>query len=88
MSNDSFARRRAELMNMIGETAAHELGHSFGLADPFGPPTSFHNPSDGDGCLMDSGVDRPFGERAGEPGFPEIRPCNDGPGHLDEILGE
>lgn len=74
------------LANVIGETAAHEIGHSLGLADPFGPATSFHNRFDDPGCLMDSGGARPFGERAGEPGFGATRFCGDGPDYLDAIL--
>ncbi|MBL4686489.1 MAG: hypothetical protein JKY37_17975, partial [Nannocystaceae bacterium] len=48
------------LGNMIGSTVSHEIGHSLGLADPFGP--DFHNQGDADDRLMDS--DRPFEERA------------------------
>ncbi len=76
------------LASMIGETTAHELGHSLGLADPFGPPTAFHNPFDGDGCLMDSGGSRPVGERTAQPGFTETHLCQDGPVYLSEILGD
>ena len=75
------------LSNMIGETSAHELGHSLGLAVPFGPSTVFHNPVDREGCLMDSGSARPIGERTAEPGFPETHLCHDAPEYLDSILG-
>ncbi len=86
--------RRSEVMravmalsSMIGETTAHEIGHSLGLASPFGSRTTFHNAGNEPGCLMDSGSSRPFGERAGEPGFSATRICGDGVEYLDEILG-
>jgi len=75
------------LASIIGETAAHELGHSLGLADPYGPPTTFHNGSDDPGCLMDSGGARPFGERADEAGFAPTQLCHEAPRYLDAILG-
>lgn len=75
------------LASIIGETSAHELGHSLGLASPFGARTVFHNPGDQPGCLMDSGGSRPLGERAQEPGFAETRLCGDAPEYLDRILG-
>lgn len=76
------------LGNVIGETVAHEVGHSLGLADPYGPATSFHNPFGEDGCLMDGGIDRPFGERAALPGFAATRFCGDSATYLEELLGE
>lgn len=75
------------LGNMIGETAAHEVGHSLGLADPFGPESSFHNAFDGPGCLMDSGAERPFGERAGLEGFAETVFCGESASYLESIHG-
>ncbi|MEM6995183.1 MAG: hypothetical protein AAF721_32020 [Myxococcota bacterium] len=48
------------LGSMVGSTVSHEIGHSLGLADPFGP--AFHNQGDEDNRLMDA--DRPFEERA------------------------
>jgi hypothetical protein len=48
--------------NLIGGTLAHELGHSLGLANPFGE--GFHDDGDEPGRLMDAGGDRPFPERA------------------------
>lgn len=72
---------------LIGETAAHEIGHSLGLAQPYGPPTVYHNDFDGEGCLMDSGGDRPLGERMGEPGYAPTRFCHDHPSYLSDILG-
>ena len=74
------------LASVVGETAAHELGHSLGLADPYGSSTVFHNPGDSPGCLMDSGSVRPFGERASQPGFADTHLCRDAPGYLDAIL--
>ncbi len=74
------------LSSIIGETAAHELGHSFGLADPYGSATTFHNSRDLPGCLMDSGGSRPFGERAALPGFQRTKLCGDNPVYLDQIL--
>jgi len=74
------------LSGMIGETAAHELGHSFGLADPYGSSRVFHNDDDGDGCLMDSGSNRPLGERMGLADYAETRLCHDAPTYMDEIL--
>lgn len=75
------------LASIIGETTAHELGHSLGLAQPYGPRTAFHNDLDGDGCLMDRGGDRPLGERAEQPGFARTTFCYDEPSYLEEILG-
>ncbi|MEM9191062.1 MAG: hypothetical protein AAGF12_17895, partial [Myxococcota bacterium] len=75
------------LASMIGETASHEVGHSLGLARPDGGANTFHNASNGEGCLMDSGGRRPLGERMAQPGFPETRFCEDHPEYLEEILG-
>lgn len=50
------------LGNLIGTTLAHELGHSLGLANPYGD--GFHNPGDQPNRIMDAGVARPFEERA------------------------
>ena len=75
------------LASMVGETTAHELGHSFGLANPFGSANSFHNRSDQPGCLMDSGSARPFGERTDQPGFEDTHLCGDHVEYLDTILG-
>ncbi|MCC7534649.1 MAG: hypothetical protein IT379_00465, partial [Deltaproteobacteria bacterium] len=72
---------------IIGETAAHELGHSFGLAEPYGSPTVFHSLFPDEGCLMDEGAERPFAERAELPGAPETRFCADEPAYLASILG-
>lgn len=75
------------LSSIIGETTAHEIGHSLGLASPYGSRTTFHNAGNEPGCLMDSGSNRPLGERANEPGFTATHICGDGPEYLDEILG-
>jgi hypothetical protein len=75
------------LASIIGETTAHELGHSFGMAQPYGSLTAFHNDVDGDGCLMDRGGDRPLGERTEQPGYARTRFCYDEPAYLNEILG-
>lgn len=55
------------LGNMVGTTVSHEIGHSLGLADPYGP--AFHNSGDAPNRLMDA--DRPFEERAqiGDTGY-------------------
>jgi hypothetical protein len=52
------------LGNLIGSSLAHELGHSFGLADPFGSPTVFHDPGDLPNRLMETGDGRPLDERS------------------------
>ncbi len=52
------------LSNVIGSTAAHELGHSFGLANPQVPGKPFHNVGDKPDRLMDSGESRSFEERS------------------------
>ncbi|MCA9564025.1 MAG: hypothetical protein KC561_11075, partial [Myxococcales bacterium] len=75
------------LSSMIGETSAHEVGHSLGLAQPYGSPTAYHNSTPGEGCLMDSGGNRPLGERADQEGFARTRFCADGPLYLNEIFG-
>jgi len=50
------------LGSTVGTTLSHEIGHSLGLANPFGE--GFHNNSDEPKRMMDNGGDRPFGERA------------------------
>ncbi len=74
------------LASIVGETTAHELGHSLGLAEPRGSRTTFHNSGDTPGCIMDNGGARPFGERAGFSGFTATRFCRDEPAYLSEIL--
>jgi hypothetical protein len=50
------------LGSIVGTTTSHEVGHSLGLADPYG--SRFHNLGDGPNRLMDQGGNRPFEERA------------------------
>ena len=82
----SVQRAIAALASIIGETAAHELGHSFGLAQPHGSKTAFHSASPGEGCLMDGGFDRPLAERAAQPGSAMTSFCGDEAGYLSEVL--
>ncbi len=82
----AVARAIRALGNLVGETTAHELGHSLGLAQPYGDPTAYHDAGDGEGCLMDSGFARPLGERMAEPGFAASHFCYDEPEYLSEIL--
>ena len=73
--------------SIVGETAAHELGHSLGMAQPYGRRDAYHNDFDGDGCLMDAGGARTIAERAQEPGAARTEFCYDEPAYLDSILG-
>jgi hypothetical protein len=82
------ARAVDALGAVIGETAAHELGHSLGLSQPYGQPEAFHSIAPGEGCLMDGGAFRPFGERAAQPGYPASRFCDDEPDYLQDVLGK
>lgn len=84
---EAVARAIDALAAIIGETTAHELGHSLGMAQPTGPVTAFHREGDGDGCVMDGGNARPLGERAAQPGFARSVFCDDEPGYLVSILG-
>lgn len=59
------------LGTLVGSTISHELGHSLGLADPYGP--SIHNEGDQPDRLMDA--DRPFEERAELEGAGPSRFC-------------
>ena len=68
------------LGNLVGTTVSHEVGHSLGLADPYGP--SFHNSGEADDRLMDA--DRPFGERAELGGEGPSRFCQ---GEYDYLRG-
>jgi hypothetical protein len=70
------------LGNLVGTTVSHEVGHSLGLADPYGP--FFHNSGDADDRLMDA--DRPFGERAELAGEGPSRFCIDEYDYLRAIL--
>jgi hypothetical protein len=70
------------LGNLIGTTVSHEIGHSLGLADPYGP--FFHNSGHAPDRLMDS--DRPFEERAEIDGAGPSRFCSDEYDYLRAIL--
>jgi hypothetical protein len=50
------------LGSMMGTTLSHEVGHSLGLANPYGD--GYHDPGDQPNRLMDAGGDRTFAERA------------------------
>lgn len=52
------------LGGLIGNTVAHEVGHSLGLSLPDGDPYEFHNLIDTPNAMMDRGRDRTFEERA------------------------
>ncbi len=83
---DAVQRAFHALASMIGETTAHELGHSLGLANPRGSPTSFHNATDDPGCLMDNGGNRTIAERTDQPGAEPTHLCHDAPSYLAEIM--
>lgn len=71
------------LGNLLGDTISHEVGHALGLAAVEG---DVHNPGDNPGYIMDSGVFRPFEERAQLPGaFPRVFAPYDR-AYLEEIL--
>lgn len=70
------------LGNLIGTTVSHEIGHSLGLADPYGP--TFHNDGDRPERLMDA--DRPFAERAEIRGTKPSRFCVESYEYLRAIL--
>lgn len=72
---------------VIGETVAHELGHSFGLAQPYGDAMAYHDAGDEPGCLMEFGTSRPFTERAELDGAEPTHLCADAPEYLSTILG-
>lgn len=74
------------LGSVIGETVAHELGHSFGLAQPYGDATAYHDAGDEPGCLMEFGTSRPFTERAELEGSEPTHLCADAPEYLSTIL--
>jgi hypothetical protein len=72
------------LGSMIGSTMTHEVGHSLGLADPYGG--EFHNLGDGHNRLMDSGRFRPFLERAEILGYGPSVFCEEDYAYLKQIL--
>jgi hypothetical protein len=71
------------LGSMIGTTMTHEVAHSLGLADPYGP--DFHNPGDMPNRLMDSGGARSLRERM-EMGEGPAMFCEDDYLYLRKIL--
>jgi hypothetical protein len=72
------------LGSVVGTTTSHEIGHSLGLADPYG--SRFHNLGDGPNRLMDQGGNRPFEERAELMGQGPGLFCNRAYDYLREIL--
>jgi hypothetical protein len=72
------------LGSLVGTTLSHEIGHSLGLANPFGE--GFHNSSDEPNRLMDSGGDRPFAERAQISGQGPAKFCVTEYDYLRQIL--
>lgn len=74
------------LASMVADTAAHEFGHSLGLAQPFILDGAYHNAVPQTGCLMDSGADRPLVERARLEGNEGARFCQENLWYLLDIL--
>ncbi|MFT7579663.1 MAG: hypothetical protein ACI9MR_001329 [Myxococcota bacterium] len=73
------------LGNLIGSTITHEVGHSLGLTAIDG---RVHNIGDNPGWIMDSGVFRPFAERAEIDGMGPAVFSPDNQAYLREILGQ
>ncbi len=72
------------LGNLIGGTLAHEIGHSLGLANPYGD--GFHDAGDQPDRLMDAGDARPFLERASLQGRGPAVFCDGEYAYLRSIL--
>jgi hypothetical protein len=72
------------LGSVVGSTTSHELGHSLGLADPWGD--EFHDVGDLPNRLMDAGGARSFEERAELYGQGPARFCDLEYGYLRDIL--
>jgi hypothetical protein len=72
------------LGNLIATTMTHEVGHSLGLANPYGE--GFHDPGDQPNRLMDAGGDRPFDERAELNGLGPAVFCDEEFDYLRKIL--
>jgi hypothetical protein len=74
------------ISSLVADTAAHELGHTLGLANPGLPDGPAHRLADSPGCLMDAGEDRPFAERARLEGNPGAGFCDEEIDYLQYIL--
>lgn len=74
------------ISSLVADTAAHELGHTLGLANPGLPDGPVHRITDQPGCLMDAGEDRPFVERARLEGNPGAGFCDEDLDYLLHIL--
>ncbi len=65
--SDRIAEAVRVFGNVVGNTTGHEVGHALGLAhfpeDWDSPGHFYHNPT-ASGCIMDSGADRSFEQRA------------------------
>jgi hypothetical protein len=72
------------LGSIIGSTMTHEVGHSLGLANPYGD--GYHDPGDLPNRLMDVGGARPFDERAELNGLGPSRFCDSAFDYLRMIL--
>jgi len=72
------------LGSVVGSTVSHELGHSLGLADPYG--SEFHDDGDAPNRLMDGGSERSFDERGELFGQGPSRFCVEEYEYLREIL--
>jgi hypothetical protein len=72
------------LGSLVGTTVSHEIGHSLGLANPYGD--GFHNMGDAPKRLMDGGADRPFLERAQLFGEGPASFCREEYDYLRQIL--
>jgi len=77
--------------HVVGNTAAHEFGHSMGMTfvqqDTTRPTDIFHNQISGP-YLMDGGADRPFAERAELPGTQPAGFNERNRAYLDRIIPE
>jgi len=72
------------LGSLVGTTLSHEIGHSLGLADPWG--SAFHNFGDVENRIMDQGSARPFAERAELDGHGPALFCTEHYEYLRTIL--
>ena len=72
------------LGSLVGTTLSHEIGHSLGLANPYGE--GFHNPGSEPNRLMDAGAHRSFLERAELSGHGPARFCDEEYEYLRAIL--